>query len=139
LRYLLFRLSDYSAATIKTYYRKFDEIFPQEGEIARRLEGIFSKLVEHPEDFSETIFKSAQVAFSLMVVIDAMREQGAPASKVRQAISESCGVFDTRKISSRPSRLSPESKIGRPILLCHWRHRHGAGFRRCRPSRPAAA
>jgi hypothetical protein len=68
-------LIDYNPAKIKTYYKNFDEAFPEEENIAARMEAIFGKLVALPStDFSDTIFRSAQIAFSLMQIIDEQRE-----------------------------------------------------------------
>jgi len=65
-------LSDYSASQLAAYYKKYDESFPMEEEVGIRLESIFQKLVcLDVSDFTDTIFKSAQLVFSLMMVIDA--------------------------------------------------------------------
>ena len=71
-------LSDFSATAIDQYYKKYDEDFPQIDEIGVRMDGIFVKLAAIPKDaFSDTVFKQYQLAFSLMVVIDGLRDRNA--------------------------------------------------------------
>ncbi|AVM75808.1 DUF262 domain-containing protein [Magnetospirillum gryphiswaldense] len=82
-------LGDYSPTKIKKYYKDFDEYFPHEEDIDGRMESIFRMLVAIPAaDFSDTIFKSAQIAFSLMVVLDARRAAPPPTDRIRQVIRD---------------------------------------------------
>jgi hypothetical protein len=83
-------LSDFSATAIDQYYKKYDEDFPQADDISARVHGIFSTLAAIPADaFSDTVFKQYQLAFSLMVVMDRLRDQ-APinAAKIERVMRE---------------------------------------------------
>jgi hypothetical protein len=82
-------LSDFSAKEIDRYYREHDEDFPRADEIAERLDALFAKLVALPvEIFGDTIFKQYQLAFSLMVALDRLREQNVPPARVQEVIRE---------------------------------------------------
>lgn len=71
-------LSDFSATSIDRFYKKFDEDFPQIDDISERMENLFARLAAIPATaFSDTVFKQYQLAFSLMVVVDRLRGQGA--------------------------------------------------------------
>jgi hypothetical protein len=81
-------LVDYSPNKIKAYYKNFDEDFPQEEDVASRLEAVFSKLAALPAtSFSDTIFQSAQVTFSLILVLDAKRAAMPSAEKIQDVIA----------------------------------------------------
>jgi len=80
-------LGDYNPAKIKKYFKDFDEEFPDEDDLTGRLEAIFQRLVAlPPTDFSDTIFKSAQVTFSLMQVLDEKRIAMPSADAIHDAI-----------------------------------------------------
>ena len=80
-------LIDYNPAKIKKYFKDFDEEFPQEEDIAKRLEAVFQRLASlNPTDFSDTIFRSAQIAFSLIVVLDLKRAAMPSVEKIRDVI-----------------------------------------------------
>ena len=67
-------LVDYNPTKIKKYFKTFDESFAQEEDIAARLENVFQRLASlELAAFSDTIFGSAQIAFSLMIVLDSKR------------------------------------------------------------------
>jgi hypothetical protein len=80
-------LIDYNPSKLKKYFKDFDENFPQEDDIAKRLEAVFQRLVSlDTSDFSDTIFRSAQIAFSLMVVLDSKRDMMPSVEKIRDVI-----------------------------------------------------
>jgi hypothetical protein len=80
-------LIDYNPSKIREYFREFDEEFPQEDDITKRLEAVFQRLASlDPTDFSDTIFRSAQIAFSLMIVLDSKRKAMPPVEKIRDVI-----------------------------------------------------
>jgi len=82
-------LIDYSATKIDSYYKKFDNDFPEASEISDRLDKLFAKLAALPQEtFSETIFKQYQVAFSLMVALDQLREHDISEDKISQVIRD---------------------------------------------------
>lgn len=82
-------LSDFNAKTIDKFYRSRDKDFPEREDIAKRIESLFVKLVAiSPTAFKDTIFKQYQLAFSLMVAIDRMRDQNLSAEKIEQVIRE---------------------------------------------------
>lgn len=81
-------LSDYNPGKIKSYFDRFDEEFPQEEDIADRLESVFQRLASlDPSSFSDTIFRSAQIAFSLIIVLDSRRAAMPTVEKIREVIS----------------------------------------------------
>ena len=67
-------LGDYNPKILQKYYADYDENFPQQDELADRMESVFEKLVALPvSDFTDTIFQSAQITFSLMAKFAAQR------------------------------------------------------------------
>jgi hypothetical protein len=86
---LLQGLSDYSTSLLLRYYKDFDENFPQEEGMTDRLESLFERLAAlDPGDFSDTIFRSAQVAFSLMIVLISVDRRVAPPDRVHAVIRQ---------------------------------------------------
>jgi hypothetical protein len=82
-------LSDFNAKEIDRYYKEYDEDFPRADEIAERLDALFAKLGALPvEVFSDTIFKQYQLAFSLMVVLDRLRNHAISQAKTQEVIRE---------------------------------------------------
>lgn len=80
-------LIDYNPAKIKKYYKDFDETFAEEDDLEKRLEAVFQRLVALPaEDFSDTVFRSAQIAFSLMIVLDNKRNSMPSVEKIHDVI-----------------------------------------------------
>lgn len=80
-------LSDFSAPRIDRYYRDFDVEFPESVEIQDRMETVFASLAAlAPEAFSDTIFKQYQIAFSLMVVLDQLRDRNIPSAKIEEVM-----------------------------------------------------
>ena len=83
-------LSDYNPKSIDNYYRQYDEEFPQRDELYERIDSLFSKLALIPANtFSDTVFKQYQLTFSLMIVVDRLRNQnGINAAKIEQVMRE---------------------------------------------------
>lgn len=82
-------LSDFSANTINRFYKTRDVDFPEREDIEKRIENLFTKLAAIPPSaFKDTIFNQYQLAFSLMVVIDRLRDQSPSAEKIEQVIRE---------------------------------------------------
>jgi hypothetical protein len=82
-------LSDFSAAAIDKFYRANDKEFPHMDDMSTRMEGLFAKLVAIPAGaFKDTIFKQYQLAFSLMLVVDRIRDQNPPPAKIEQVIRD---------------------------------------------------
>jgi hypothetical protein len=80
-------LVDYNPTKIKKYFQTYDEEFPHEEDLAKRLEGIFQRLASLPAtDLSDTIFKQAQIAFSLMVFLDQKRDAMPSVEKISDVI-----------------------------------------------------
>ena len=69
-------LVDFNAAKINRYYREYDVEFPQADELSERLENIFRMLVAFPASvFYDTVFRQQQLAFSLLLVVDRLRDR----------------------------------------------------------------
>ncbi len=80
-------LSDYNPSKIKKYFKEFDADFPQETDVAKRLETVFQRLASLDRSiFSDTIFRSAQITFSLILVLDSKRAAIPSAEKIRDVI-----------------------------------------------------
>jgi len=78
---------DFNPAKIKKYYKSYDEMFDQEEDLEKRFEAVFQRLVTLPvADFSDTVFRSAQIAFSLMVVLDQRRDAMPSVEKIHDVI-----------------------------------------------------
>ena len=69
-------LVDFSATKINRYYKDYDVEFPQSSELSERFEDLFTKLAAIPTSvFSDTVFQQQQLAFSLLVVVDRLRDR----------------------------------------------------------------
>lgn len=80
-------LSDFSAPQIDKFYKEYDEDFPCSEAIGRRLENLFETLAALPVDlFADTIFRQYQIAFSLMLVLDRMRDQILIPTRIEEAV-----------------------------------------------------
>jgi hypothetical protein len=78
-------LSDFSAPAIDKFYRLNDAEFAQMDDITKRLDALFAKLAAIPAGaFKDTVFKQYQLAFSLMVVVDRLRDQNPAPAKIEQ-------------------------------------------------------
>ena len=65
---------DFSAPKINRYYKDYDVEFPQANELNERFEDLFRKIAAIPPSvFTDTVFQQQQLAFSLLVVVDRMR------------------------------------------------------------------
>lgn len=83
-------LVDFSATKITGYYKDYDADFPQVDDVSARLDGIFDKLASIPAAaFVDTVFQQYQLAFSLMVVVDRLRDRRAVnADKIEQVMHD---------------------------------------------------
>ena len=69
-------LVDFSASKINQYYKNHDVEFPQANELSERFEDLFRKLAAVPPSiFSDTVFQQQQLAFSLLVIVDRLRDR----------------------------------------------------------------
>ena len=81
-------LQDFSSAKLDAYYKKYDAEFPRAGEMTKRLERIYSILLELPSGFlKNTIVASHEVLLSLMLVLDAL-DRPPSVGTLRKCISE---------------------------------------------------
>ncbi len=82
-------LSDFDAKTIDRFYKQKDEEFAEVDDIQNRMETLFSKLVAIPaQAFKDTVFKQYQLAFSLMVVVDRIRQQNPSSEAIEQVMRD---------------------------------------------------
>jgi hypothetical protein len=83
-------LVDFSTTKITAYYKDYDVDFPQIDDVSARLDGIFDKLASIPAAaFFDTVFQQYQLAFSLMVVVDRLRDRRAVnADKIEQVMHD---------------------------------------------------
>ena len=69
-------LTDFSAAKINRYYKNYDADFPKADELKERFDEIFGKLAAIPPTvFSDTVFKQHELTFSLLLVVDQLRDR----------------------------------------------------------------
>lgn len=82
-------LSDFNATAITNFYRDNDSDFPQMDDIQKRMEDMFIKLaLVPPSAFKDIIFNQYQIAFSLMLVIDRIRDKSPSAAKIEHVIRD---------------------------------------------------
>jgi hypothetical protein len=85
---LLNGLSDYSTAKLYNIYKEFDNEFPKQAEISKRLERVFSHLAAlKPDSVSDTVFSRPPLFFSLCIVIDSI-PKGLHVTKTEAALFE---------------------------------------------------
>ena len=105
---LLEGLSDFASSKLDAYYAKFDEAFPEQRRIEKRLDSIFNRLVKlNPEFFRETIFTRQPLFFSLCVLLDSTPSLGPP--KIKSLIEK----VDERMRS--PKKSDPELAFEKSI------------------------
>jgi len=101
-------LGDYNPKTLQRYYGDYDEVFPQEPELADRMENVFEKLVRLPvNDFADTIFKSAQVTFSLMYLLDEKRDTQIGMDRIHELIQ----TTDALVVAAQEEQTSFDPRI----------------------------
>lgn len=82
-------LSDFDAKAIDRFYKQKDEEFAELDDIRDRMENLFSKLVKIPaQAFKDTVFKQYQLAFSLMIVVDRIRQQDPLPEAIEQVMRD---------------------------------------------------
>lgn len=98
-------LSDFSSTKLDKLYKERDEEFPEEKEIAKRLERCFSRIAElRPETIKDSIFSRQPVFFSLIVVLDTFGTIPS-AKKIKSAIEEVDARFNSSvSLNERPKR-----------------------------------
>lgn len=80
-------LSDFNAKAIDNFYRDNDAEWAQLEDISKRMEILFAKLIAvPPAAFKDTVFKQYQVAFSLMIVVDRLRDTNPTIEIIERAI-----------------------------------------------------
>lgn len=82
-------LVDFSATKLDRYYAMYDEDFPEMVDLERRLNFVFDMLAALPSElFLNTVFRQYQVAFSLMVVLDALRDNLPDSERLADAMRD---------------------------------------------------
>jgi hypothetical protein len=76
---LLEGLSDFSPTRLKNIYRKFDEDFPYQADMAQRMDRLFDFIADiEPSVIRDTIFSRQPIFFSLLLVMDSMKKLEVP-------------------------------------------------------------
>ncbi len=84
---LLEGLQDFSAARLNRIYKKYDEEFPADDEMKRRLERLFELVLELRVDLlKSSVFSRPQVLFSLLLVMDSLWP--IPIAKIEACITD---------------------------------------------------
>ena len=65
-------LQDFSSSKLNSFYKLYDEDFPQKATMGKRLDRVFSLLLDLPEGtLQSSVFSNPQILFSLILVLDA--------------------------------------------------------------------
>ncbi|MDH4078996.1 MAG: DUF262 domain-containing protein [Nitrospira sp.] len=99
-------LQDFSAPRLTTYYRTYDEEFPDQDLLKKRLERIYSQLLEQGDHLKGTIFCRPQILFSLMLILD--KKGSLPKQKVEQCITDLDSKFEAVRSGDTPSALTTD-------------------------------
>ncbi len=100
-------LQDFSARRLNDYYDKYDEEFPMAAEMARRLDRVFSLLLDVPDGLlKRTIFSAHDLLFSLIVVIDASRN--VTTRKIHGCVIELDARVEAMRIGENQTALDPQ-------------------------------
>ncbi len=92
---LLEGLSDYSSSRLDKIYAVFDEDFPKQSEVERRLDNLFSQVANlKPESISDTVFSRRPLFFSLCLVLDSARRR-LPGNRIEAAVYEIDGILSS--------------------------------------------
>ena len=84
---LLEGLSDFSPTKLNNIYRKFDEDFPYQAQMSQRMDRLFDLIVDiKPSVMRDTIFSRQPIFFSLLLVLDSVKELEVP--KVANSLYE---------------------------------------------------
>ena len=90
---LLEGLSDFSPAKLNSIYRRFEEDFPHQTELAQRMDRLFDFIVDiEPSVIRDTIFSRQPIFFSLLLVMDSMEKL--EGSKVVKSLYEIDARYD---------------------------------------------
>jgi hypothetical protein len=82
-------LLDFSGPRLTNYYKEYDEDFPEEDAMANRLDWLFSRLLDlHADVLKGSIFVRPQILFSLLLVLDNMRQDPPSTTKIETCITE---------------------------------------------------
>ena len=72
-------LSDFNPKRLEHIYRKYDEEFPHQVEVAKRIDRLFDFIVNiEPSVIRDTIFRRQPIFFSLLLVMDSMKSLEVP-------------------------------------------------------------
>ena len=100
-------LQDFSEKKLSDYYKANDDVFPEEGNVEKRLDRIFSLLVEMPGGtLRGTIFSAPQLLFSLILVIDAIGR--VTVKRIRECVVELDSMVEAMATGESPDALSTQ-------------------------------
>ncbi|MFC1475600.1 DUF262 domain-containing protein [Candidatus Zixiibacteriota bacterium] len=93
-------LSDYSSAKLNTIYSKYDEDFPEQNAIRKRIERIFSQIAILDQTcIKDTVFSRQPLFFSLCLILDSC-DRNLPTKKIKSAIFAIDEIFSADLSSS---------------------------------------
>ena len=117
-------LSDFSPSRLKDFYRKFDEEFPGEADVTRRLDRLFDFIIDFdPSAIRDSIFRRPPIFFSLLLAMDTMSRLRA--SKIEKALYEIDARFhQDRESQSREDRRFFEASTATTQRIRQRRIRH---------------
>jgi hypothetical protein len=98
-------LTDFSSTKITRYYKDYDDDFPQADDVSERMEQLFAKLAAiSSATFTDTVFKQYQLTFSLMVVLDRLRDNemltGAKIEQVMRDVDAQVAAYRELNVKS---------------------------------------
>ena len=87
VRNMLDELSDFNQAELDRLYREYDDAFPHEDDISRRLDRVFDLVANlSVSSVRDTVFVRQPVFFSLILILDSLRRFNAP--RIEDALHE---------------------------------------------------
>ncbi len=101
-------LQDFSANRLTSYYEKYDTSFPDAPKIRKRLDRLFSTLLDqNPDVIKGTIFCTPQILFSLLLVMD--RLPTISTQKLSHCITDLDARVSAVKSGEQPTALKTDA------------------------------
>ena len=98
-------LQDFSSTKLNSFYQRYDDDFPHSRDIKKRLDRVYSLMLEMPDDLiGSSIFTAPQLLFSLMLALDS--ERRAKSRALRRCISGLDARVESVRSGENPRALT---------------------------------
>lgn len=98
-------MQDFSAARVNAAYKKWDEDFPERGDVAARLDRVFTKIVSlRAEAIADSIFSRSPVFYSLLLVLDETQRLPGDTALEEKLAEIDARFNDPRPLAERPAK-----------------------------------